>query len=317
MLACAAVRLVTLGSLAGLALLAGCRPTSSPVADPAGQATASLVTATPSPTHEQQKWAAQAAREHLRRHFATKIAFPDQAPAALSGLERAQPRTWPMSGQRWLVVFPAVELPCLIAWPEPCPVPGAPAPWLPRPSPSPSTSTPVPLSHRDIFVCVESGSWQVVWSGRSSESLGPTSPLPCSVPPTDAEWVEQRAREILRPAVGTSPLDRARVEVHESPGGWTVIFREAYAECGTDGSFWPGACRFQKNVFRDLHVCVERDGLMIPHGQARLQFGGALESASVASRDPCAGAFDPVRTTKSSLPPAPSRVPATSVPQDG
>ena len=69
---------------------------------------------------------------------------------------------------------------------------------------------------------------------------------------------EQLAREQMRLVIGADAINRAHVEVRPSAVGWMVVFRNANASCA-DGVWWPGACRFAANSFRDVYACVERD----------------------------------------------------------
>jgi hypothetical protein len=81
-------------------------------------------------------------------------------------------------------------------------------------------------------------------------------------PPIGERQAAKRAQAYLRGVTGAAAVDRARLEVRPSRVGWMVVLRDADAACG-DGPFWPGACRFGPTVYRDVYVCVERDGSAI------------------------------------------------------
>jgi hypothetical protein len=93
------------------------------------------------------------------------------------------------------------------------------------------------------------------------------------------EKAEQLAREQMIAVIGANAVDRSVIEVHPSKVGWMVIFRDANASCD-EGSFWPGACRFENRLFRDVYACVERNWSI-------RQMGTSGESESLGDEDLC------------------------------
>ena len=90
---------------------------------------------------------------------------------------------------------------------------------------------------------------------------------------------EQLAREQMTRTIGLSAVNRSVVEVRPSVVGWMVLFRNANASCD-EGSFWPGACDFRANIFRDVYACVERDWSI-------RQMGATGPSESLGAEDLC------------------------------
>jgi hypothetical protein len=97
--------------------------------------------------------------------------------------------------------------------------------------------------------------------------------------PEPEERAEQLAREQMIGVIGANAVKRSVIEVHPSKVGWIVIFREANASC-EEGSFWPGACRFENRLFRDAYACVERNWSI-------RQMGTGGESESLGNEDLC------------------------------
>jgi len=106
----------------------------------------------------------------------------------------------------------------------------------------------------------------------------------CDGPGTPADEIGQQqaerlARERMNLTIGAAAVGRSRVEVWPSKCGWLVVFRDAEARCG-DGPFWPGACRADATVFRDLYACVQGDGQI-------LQMGGSQSPQALGAEDQC------------------------------
>lgn len=97
--------------------------------------------------------------------------------------------------------------------------------------------------------------------------------------PKPEKKAEQIAREQMTAVIGVSAVNRSVIEVLPSTVGWMVIFRDANVSCD-EGAFWPGACRFGNQVFRDVYACVEHDWNI-------RQIGASSESESLGEEDLC------------------------------
>ena len=97
--------------------------------------------------------------------------------------------------------------------------------------------------------------------------------------PNPEEKAEQLAREQMIGVIGVNAVDRSVIDAYPSKVGWMVIFRDANASCDK-GSFWPGACRFENRIFRDVYACVEGNWSI-------RQMGTSGESASLGDEDLC------------------------------
>jgi hypothetical protein len=103
--------------------------------------------------------------------------------------------------------------------------------------------------------------------------------LTTSCQPKSEKKAEKLAREQMIRIIGANAVDRSVIEVHPSKVGWIVIFRDANASCD-EGSFWPGACRFENRVFRDVYACVESNWSI-------RQMGVSGKSESLGEEDLC------------------------------